>query len=169
MQLPFLRGAHICCVVKKHGRNRKTSTGSYWQLPSSSPVEVSGGKEMIWNSKIKFGIKKKRVGNQTSWLWVMNACLLQSIPRRNVRSRGERRGFVWINMFFFFKTDVRNWDSGGIADVPGLGARQTRDTHTNAGMQTRTNTHLHTKRLGRPWGSPLSKRFQMTPRRISIL
>lgn len=43
------------------------------------------------------------------------------------RRRRRKRRFVWINMFF--ERDVRNWDSGGIADVPGLSVLQTQDTH----------------------------------------
>lgn len=111
---------------------------------------------MIWNSKIKLGIKKKKRVEKSNILAVGDERASPSVRPREECEEQRREERFCLNPHVFFKMDVRNWDSGGIADVPGRGALQTRDTHTNAGMQTRTNTHLHTKRLGRPWGSPLS-------------
>lgn len=65
----------------------------------------------------------------------------------------RKRRFVWINMFF--KRDVRNWDSGGIADVPGLSALQTQDTHKYRNASA--NKHIYTRRDSRALGEP---RFQ---------
>lgn len=69
-------------------------------------------------------------------------CLLQSIPG------GEGKKEVCLNQHVF-KGDVRNWDSGGIADVPGLNSLQTQETHTHASG----NKHTFTQILS-PLGAP---------------
>ena len=84
------------------------------------------------------------------WLYV------SSSPSQEERGGWEeqrrKRRFVWINMFF--KRDVRNWDSGGIADVPGLSALQTQDTHTRIQKCKREQTHIYTRRDSGALGEP---------------
>lgn len=121
-------------------------------------------------------------------------------PRRRMevgaagmRVAGGRKEKVCLNQhnfffYFLFEGDVRNWDSSGIADVPGLSMPQTQDTHTHT--QTRTwharthkleeglgagvqggNKHarLHAKRFSCPWGPPPAPpAFKTMQRRISM-
>lgn len=139
-------------------RKREPQTGSLQPFPVDRlPHRLSdwcqSREEMVWTGEIK---KRERgvgvgglyiyiyikEGNQMTGLQVMNACLLQSVPggwwrwewrEWEVQAGGKRR-FVWINtiFFFLFEGDVRNWDSGGIVDVPGLCMPQTQDARTHA-------------------------------------
>lgn len=94
-------------------------------------------------------------------------------PRRRMkvgaagmRGAGRRKEKVCLNQhnfffFFLFEGDVRNWDSGGIADVPGLCMPQTQDTHTRTDSHKAIffwgggqGTRLHAKGFSCPWGQP---------------
>lgn len=91
-------------VQQSNTRKRHAPTVSYWQVSSSSLIEVSWGKRwfgiVTWSGK---KIRKRReVENQTPWLWVMNVCLLQSIPRGLWGMRGaEEEEEVCLNQHVF--------------------------------------------------------------------
>lgn len=104
-----------------------------------------------------------------------------------MRVAGGRKEKVCLNQhnfFFLFEGDVRNWDSSGIADVPGLSMPQTQDSHTHTHRPAH-GTHAHTNwRVGGggarrqqtrtfarkevlvPLGTPPA--FKTMPRRISM-
>jgi len=66
-------------------------------------------------------------------LWLYISSSPSQEEKMDERSR-EGRGGLYESTCFF-KRDARNWDSGGIADVPGLSVLQTQDTCTHTQTQ----------------------------------
>lgn len=55
--------------------------------------------------------------------------------------------------------DERNWDSGGITNVPGLSALQTQDTYTHKCKQTYINKPRDSHALGEAYFQSAFKRW----------